>query len=1034
MVVPPHPPPVVTRSHEENPMSLRRAASLVLVLALAACKSATQEPQPAELVFATFASPVIPTPNDLALAQVPAVPSCTLMPDGQAQLLCSFVKAGGWPSDQEVSISLPFNSIRWDASPTASAPYGHYVPSATAPTIDTNTITASTVTVMRVDGPAPVAVAYDAVAAPGVLTLRKQAGANGRRWDPGARYVVAVRGGPRGVKTTTGLPVSADSGVALVIANKDLTNPENQPLGAVPDSNGSGTNSDEVAQLEGLRAATWQPITWSNATGAWAAGAPAAGVTITPAFLAVDAAFPHAETATIATFGTAPDAGPVVLIDAGSGQAPLPIDLLRTSAAGTIDLNPAFGPAAAGLSTLDGFSTTAMVLAQTSVPVAAATVMGDNVYLYKLSGGTPVLVKELKRELGHAQGGDPTANPAAAGYVAEPSAIIIAAGSGGCPAAVTGGCSPAIGLQPAVYAPVSASVAFNLPPLDEETLYGVVVTDRVTDAAGRAFTRSTVARIVLEFTHIMKADAVTSDLPGIGNATAKALSDMQGALAPLWAPGVLPAGTTKANVATAYTFKTQSITQTSTLLAALPYKLDSAIFAATNTVAISPVALTNIPFAALPGVTTTGVNAIYDVTFMSIDAIDKSTGALNPAIANPATLPGLLTPLHALVVVPQPGNPLIAACPAGYPAGLKCPKLVVFGHGLNGSKETLLTNAATLASAGFIAAAIDFPLHGGRNWCSADADCVTAAGAAGPAGSCDKGGAFAASAGQGDTVRPGVCVGGTSPTVFSAPGVNVGSRYFISANFFRARDALRQNVLDVSALTLALNRPPPPYPQPAANQLRDALGLLGLAVDPTTSYYEGISLGSIGGTLAVAANPRLSRALFSVGGGTLVSIFTNAPAFHTSVEVLFKSLNPAFSWNAVDPANAAFDPAVAAWYLQMVNVATWILDPGDPINYAGKLITPGAGMANFLADPTLATPQPPKQVQAQVATGDLVVPNATNWLLYGLMSAPTSLYVSDSAFGGAVPHSMLGTIASVQADAAGYLVTGTNTPATIHLP
>jgi hypothetical protein len=365
---------------------------------------------------------------------------------------------------------------------------------------------------------------------------------------------------------------------------------------------------------------------------------------------------------------------------------------------------------------------------------------------------------------------------------------------------------------------------------------------------------------------------------------------------------------------------------------------------------------------------------------------------------------------------------------------------VVFGHGLNGSRETVLTNAATLASAGFVAAAIDFPLHGGRNWCGADADCVNLSdGSPGAAGSCDKSGAFASSAGQGDAVRPGLCAAGTTPRVFSAPGVNVGSRYFVSANFFRTRDALRQNVLDVSALTLALNRPPaaagyPPQPAAGSNPFVNALGALGMAIDPTTSYYEGISLGSISGTLAVAANPRISRALFSVGGGTLVSIFTTAPAFHASVEALFQTLNPAFSWAAIDSSNAAFDPAVALWYLQTINVATWILDPGDPVNYASRLITPGAGMADFLLDPTLATPQAPKQVQGQVATLDNVVPNANNWLLYELMTAGTSLYVSDTAAGGAVSHAMLGTIASVQADAAGYLLTGTPSAATIHLP
>ena len=261
-------------------MSLRRAGSLLLVLALAACKSVTQEPQPADLVFATFSSPTIPTPNDLALAQVPGGLPCTAMPDGQAQLLCTFVKAGGFPSDQEVPISIPVNAVHWSATATAEFPYGHYA-AAAPPTIDLGTVTDGTVTILRVDVSPPAAVAFNAVATPGLLTLRKKSDANGRRWDAGARYVVAVRGGPSGVKTTTGLPLNADTAVALVIPDKDLTNPANQPMGAIPDANHDGTNADEIASLEALRAATWRPLTWSNATGGWAPGPSAA---VTPAF------------------------------------------------------------------------------------------------------------------------------------------------------------------------------------------------------------------------------------------------------------------------------------------------------------------------------------------------------------------------------------------------------------------------------------------------------------------------------------------------------------------------------------------------------------------------------------------------------------------------------------------------------------------------------------------------------------------------------------------------------------------------------
>ena len=70
-------------------------------------------------------------------------------------------------------------------------------------------------------------------------------------------------------------------------------------------------------------------------------------------------------------------------------------------------------------------------------------------------------------------------------------------------------------------------------------------------------------------------------------------------------------------------------------------------------------------------------------------------------------------------------------------------------------------------------------------------------------------------------VPEGVCSGGSFP-------LPAGSRYFITANFFRTRDAFRQNVLDQSALALAISRPPQtasgaPYPQPSANPFTAAL-------------------------------------------------------------------------------------------------------------------------------------------------------------------------------------------------------------------
>ncbi len=992
-------------------MSLRRYGPLALALAsLAACKDVEQEPPATQIVIAAFASPIIPTPNDLALQAVPTLPA-----GAQRDLLQSFVDGGGFPSDQEVTVSIPFRSI------VRNEETGAYEP-APAPAIDLATVTASTATVLKVDGPVQ-AIDLDASYANGVLTLRKRADASGsRRWAPG-RYVIAVRGGASGVKTTaaTGaLPVSPDQAVQLVIPNVDMKVKENQPPGGLP--------AALVTQLEGLRAALWQPLDWAAVTGpgGFKVWAPRPSATVTAAFPAVETVFPRAEVAAIATFGVAPSTGGVPLVDAGSGQAPLPIDLLRTGPNGTIAENPAFGAAARGLATLDGFSTTAMILAATSVPVDAGTVHGGNVLLYRLdpAGGAPTLLPELKHQLALAQAGA-GGNPASARYVAEPSAIVIAQGKDlapGVPCPVTGGCSPAIGLQPAARAPVPGVGTFFLPPLQEDTSYAVVITRRVKDVRGNGLARPTVMTLLLSASPLVANGQ--SLVAGVPATTAGALEAMKAELAPVFTG--LPAGTTLDDVALAYTFKTQSIAATALSLAAAPFAIEQGAGQAIFTPSAAT-RLTTLP----PGVPTTGVAGFWDVTFKSVDAIDKTTGALRPTLAtdlaSPATLQPLLGDLHALVAVPDAS--LVPPCPSPpFPAGALCAKLVVVGHGLNGSKETLFALAASLASRGFVAAAIDFPLHGSRNWCSSSADCVAAGGGD---GTCTP---FEGGAGQGDATPPGVCTGGSAPR----PG---GARYFVSSNFFRIRDAFRQNLLDQSALTLALARPPG-TPTPPGNPFTAAALPAGLIIDPSTVYYEGVSLGSIAGTSVAATNPRISRAALSVGGGTFVDIAITSPTFvdpssPSSIAPLFTGLlqgalpaGTEFSFAMVDPASAAFNPAVAQAFLRLANVAKWILDPGDPVNFALHL--EAAPLPNLLANPDGSVPQAKKEVFGQLAKNDAVVPNPTNELLYGLIGADSTLYQATG--GGSVPHGIIGTSPIVQGDAAQFLLDLTVPATTVTLP
>src|SRR5512133_1936948 len=260
-------------------MSLRRHGPLALAFAsLVACHDVHQEAPKSQIVIASFVSPDIPTPNDLALQATPTLPA-----GAQKDLLQTFVDGGGFPSDQEVAVTVPFRSMAWNESTRAYEP-------AAVPDLDLATVTPTTAVVLKVDGAAATVVDTEAAGfANGKLTLRKKADASGsRRWAPG-RYVIAVRGGASGVKTTAAsgaLPVAPDQPIALILPNKDLTIKENQPPGGLPQAS--------VTLLETLRALYWNPVTWGPRSGLWA---PAPSASVVPALPAVDAAFPHQEVA-----------------------------------------------------------------------------------------------------------------------------------------------------------------------------------------------------------------------------------------------------------------------------------------------------------------------------------------------------------------------------------------------------------------------------------------------------------------------------------------------------------------------------------------------------------------------------------------------------------------------------------------------------------------------------------------------------------------------------------------------------------------
>lgn len=964
-------------------MTFRRLAPLALALGALSCQpSVPGNSNPAYVDYAVFdpATSSIPVPNDLALLSVPAA-ACVAPQTAQQEFICMLQAAGGFPNDQEVPVEFSFLRVPLSGgSPTAppldlaSVRWCFATPPA-APPADCNLM------MLRVDQalPAPVDPAtldLSYSAATGVLTIRNKPDPAGRRiWPAGARYVVAVRGGASGLATTDGGYVNPQPAMYLLLQDKDLSLPQNQTLF-------SGTDAQKMAAgqaLEQLRLAYANPV-------------PPAPLSV---FALVNSMFPYREIADLTTFAIAPG-GTYVIMDAGAGIVPLPSDFLLDPATGKVRAG-----IAPGLDTLDGFSTTAMIVAQTSEPVKASTVTASagtatgTVSLWQSTATGWVRVHDLAEQVG--SGGAVTAN-----YVGQP----VVDGSGN---------SPFIGLQPAVPAqiPVAPFLA-TLPPLKGTTEYAVVITTGVQDAAGNGLIPNTVGKILL-FSNPLSIGG-KSQLVGVDDATAAGLEAMRLALAPVLAT----AGVAKSQVAMAYTIRMQTIPDTSVALTAAPYAAEtgggSAIFSPISAVFFDP---TTLGFPSQPNVA-----EFVAATVPTFDTWDKATGAL----AAPAAtgLPWPLTDyLDVLVAVPLPAS-VATSCPAPATA-LKCAPLVVVHHGLRGGHLQMIAVANELAKAGFVVASTDMPFHGDRAYCQQNSDCTTS-GVSGPNGVCTP---IPGTATQGDLVPPGTCTTGTlrpDPTLTTTVA---SGNYFISANFFRTRDGIRRDLLDQSALVLALARPPAPYPQPAANPLAARLVNDGIAVDITRVYYLGVSLGSIVGTSVAATNPRVSRAVLNVGGGTAVDIMTNSPAFRTEVEALFASLIPGFTFAKVTPGDPAFDPVIAAEYLKLVSVAKWVLDPAESLNFAAsvgtKLPSPLAAALGPLASATT-------DAWGMVANGDTVIPNPFSFELFGVGGIPFTVYASASAPGNAVPHGFLATTTSAQDDAAAFLNNLTNPGAQVMLP
>jgi hypothetical protein len=911
---------------------LRSLSTAALVAAIAACQPSIEQTPSTSFVTAVF-NPVtaqVPLPNDLALPPYTS-PNSVCPPPGnmatggpacaQAELLTSF--SGRFPSDQELAITIDFTQTNFSEDGTATQ---------VAPDLDLTSFTPATFFVAATSGSAQGEVpiepftdrSYVKSGDHGTLSIHRQ----GRvPWAAGS-YAVLVRGGPNGVKSAAG-PVYPSQVFSLIAQGQDMTDPRN--LGLLKAQTGS--TADALAQGQQLNALI--------------------GLYKMQAFPAADTRFPHQELAILTTFLIAQ---PVtnVTIDPARGLVPLPIDLLRDPATGTLSALAACtlagsslaadgtcpSAAAAGFRSLDGFSTTGAILAPTSELIQATTVTASSLMLFDLTNpAQPVQVP-------------------AATLILEPCEFTSACGS---PTAL----SPVIAIQPAGATSGDSSSVFRSKPLKDNTDYAVVMTTDIKDKAGKSIGPGTVANIV-RFTNPITVGG-HSALLGIDDTTAASLEKMRLQLQPVFnALAAANPAIPRNKVAMAYTFHTQSILKPAVQLAALPY--------ATPALTALPITASLVPltpdaaftkYGVIKG-TTAGtvpndaIDEIIEVDIVTFNALDPATGAF---LADPRT--ALPETIHVLVATPKAANANVPDCTGGLDQFGKCAPMMIFRHGLGRGRADMLNVANTNAAAGMVTVAIDAAKHGDRTFCTS--------GTTGLAGGCNPGVACMTAlppGAQGDANPPGRCADGklfkrgVNP---DAPNPTDGipaasANYLVTANFFRTRDTFRQDLIDESQLVRALAFIPP-GPAGTHHALFERMAGRGVIIDPAKVYYSGQSLGAIQGVMDVATNPRISKAGFNVGGGTVVDIFSNSPAFQTTTDQLLAGLGIVRG---------------TAQFLQFLVVAKTVLDPADPINFAGHLTA--NLLPDLLTDPTGATPQKPKKVLAQMANCDAVVPNAFGYV------------------------------------------------------
>jgi len=482
-----------------------------------------------------------------------------------------------------------------------------------------------------------------------------------------------------------------------------------------------------------------------------------------------------------------------------------------------------------------------------------------------------------------------------------------------------------------------------LKPLSPKTTYLVAVTRQLKSTDGEPAEPAELFKVVTSSTAV--ADQTLPILATLNDAKKTALEDIRQLYVTRILPGLNAAGLPTESLAIAWPFTTQSVSDTLVVL-------NDSVSAQSLTVVrtglttqdaipqLPPIADIYVGSLVLPYYLADATATSEDLDFLIGGAADNPLNSYwradgseraDGAAPNGAPCAALAPSDSTTACFPQPRAraaqtvPVLVTLPNAN-SGQTMPEsgwpVVVFQHGITGSRSQMLPLAPAMAAAGYAVIAIDLPLHGlpagdplrvaGTTERSFDLDLVNNASGLPPGGD----------------------------------GIDPSGTHFINlTSLITSRDNLRQGVADLFTVTASAGT------ALILQQTETGLAPTGAFLDGSKVRHIGHSLGGIVTSTFLGVNQTASAAVLAMPGGGIAKLLDGSASFGPRISAgLAASTASRPIASRINEGNDNYET-----YLRF---AQTLVDSGDPINFA-----------------TAATARHP--VLMFEVVGDAVVPNCT---------------------------------------------------------